>query len=182
MVISYKWVITLHPFDVGNGRVTRAVTDWALAQAERQSFRFYSLSEAIMARRNAYYAQLEQSQRGELDITPWLAWFLDTLEEALQQALLRVDRVLSKTKFWQSHATTVLNERQIKVLHRLLDAAEDEFAQGINARKYQSLARVSKATATRDLTELLEKGCLKRLLGGGRSTRYILANNSHKSE
>lgn len=180
--IAHLWLITLHPFDDGNGRLTRAVTDRALAQAERQSVRFYSLSAAIMARRNAYYAQLEQSQRGELDITPWLAWFLDTLEEALQQALLRVDRVLSKTKFWQRHATTVLNERQIKVLNRLLDAAEDEFSQGINARKYQSLAKVSKATATRDLAELLDKGCLERLPGGGRSTRYTLANNSPKPE
>ncbi len=172
--IAHLWLITLHPFDDGNGRVARAVTDRALAQAERQSVRFYSLSAAIMARRNAYYAQLEQSQRGELDITPWLTWFLDTLEEALQQALLRVDRVMSKTRFWQRHATTVLNERQIKVLNRLLDAAEDEFTQGINARKYQSLAKVSKATATRDLAELLDKGCLKRLPGGGRSTRYAV--------
>ncbi|WP_027328427.1 Fic family protein [Marinimicrobium agarilyticum] len=173
--IAHLWLITLHPFDDGNGRIARAVTDRALAQAERQSVRFYSLSAAIMTRRNAYYAQLEQSQRGELDITPWLTWFLDTLEEALEQALFRVDRVLSKTRFWQRHATTVLNERQIKVLSRLLDTAGDEFAQGINARKYQSLAKVSKATATRDLTELLEKGCLEKMPGGGRSTRYTLA-------
>ncbi len=178
--IAHLWLITLHPFDDGNGRVARAVTDRALAQAERQSVRFYSLSAAIMARRNAYYAQLEQSQRWELDITPWLAWFLDTLEEALQQALLRVDRVMSKTRFWQRHATTVLNERQIKVLNRLLDAAEGEFAQGINARKYQSLAKVSKATATRDLAELLDKGCLERLPGGGRSTRYTLKSKPPK--
>lgn len=180
--IAHLWLITLHPFDDGNGRVTRAVTDRALAQAEQQSVRFYSLSAAIMARRNDYYAQLEQSQRGELDITPWLGWFLHTLEEALQQALLRVDRVLSKTKFWQHHATTVLNERQIKALNRLLDKGEGEFAQGINARKYQSLANVSKATATRDLTELLDKGCLERLPGGGRSTRYILMNRLPKPE
>ena len=172
--IAHLWLITLHPFDDGNGRVARAATDRALAQAEGQSIRFYSLSAAIMARRSDYYAQLEQSQRGDLDITPWLAWFLDTLEESLQQALRRIDRVLSKTKFWQRHATTVLNERQIKVLNRLLDSADDEFAQGINARKYQSLAKVSKATATRDLTELLEKGCLEKMPGGGRSTRYTL--------
>lgn len=173
--IAHLWLITLHPFDDGNGRVTRAVTDRALAQAEQQSVRFYSLSAAIMARRNAYYDHLEQTQSGDMDITRWLAWFLDTLEEALQQALLRVDRVLAKAKFWQQHATTVLNERQIKVLNRLLDTAGEEFEQGINARKYQSLTKVSKPTATRDLAELVEKGCLSRLPGGGRSTRYSVS-------
>ena len=169
--MAHLWLITLHPFDDGNGRVTRAVTDRALAQAEGHSVRFYSLSAAIMARRAGYYEHLEKTQRGELDITDWLEWFLDALEEALRQALLRVDRVLSKTKFWQRHASTVLNERQIKVLNRLLDTAGEEFAQGINARKYQALAKVSKATATRDLAELVEKGCLEKLPGGGRSTR-----------
>ncbi len=179
--IAHLWLITLHPYDDGNGRVTRAVTDRALAQAERQSVRFYSLSAAIMARRKAYYTHLEQSQRGDLDITPWLAWFLDTLEASLQQALARVDQVLFKTRFWQRHATTVLSERQIKVLNRLLDAEQEDFAQGINARKYQSLAKVSKATATRDLAELVDKGCLARLPGGGRSTRYGLVSQRPKS-
>lgn len=172
--IAHLWLITLHPFDDGNGRVARAVSDRALAQAERRSVRFYSLSAAIMARRNAYYDHLEQTQRGDLDITGWLAWFLDTLEESLQQALVRVDRVLAKSRFWQQQAMTVLNERQVKVLNRLLDTAGEAFEQGITASKYQSLARVSKATATRDLTELLEKGCLRKLPGGGRSTRYVV--------
>lgn len=173
--IAHLWLITLHPFDDGNGRVTRAVTDRALAQAERQSVRFYSLSAAIMARRNAYYEHLERTQRGDLDITEWLEWFLDTLEESLHQALLRLDRVLAKTRFWQRHASTVLNERQIKVLNRLLDTVGEEFGHGINASKYQALAKVSKATATRDLAELVEKGCLQKLPGGGRSTRYGVA-------
>lgn len=172
--IAHLWLITLHPFDDGNGRVTRAVTDRALTQAERQSIRFYSLSAAIMARRASYYDHLEQTQSGDLDITQWLIWFLDTLEEALQQALARVERVLGKVRFWQSHGTTLLNERQIKVLTQLLDTAGEEFEQGINARKYQSLAKVSKATATRDLADLLEKSCLRKLPGGGRSTRYAI--------
>lgn len=167
-----RWLITLHPFDDGNGRVTRVVTDKSLAQAERQSARSYLLSAAIMARLEAYYAHLESAQKDSLNITPWLVWFLDTLKEALEQALLRIDRVLMKTTFWQRHATTVLSERQIKVLNRLLDTSREEIEQGINARKYQSLAKVSKATATRDLAELLEKGCLFKLPGGGRSTRY----------
>ena len=128
-----------------------------------------------MARRHAYYDQLESAQKGNLDITPWLLWFLDTLKESLEQALLRIDRVLIKATFWQRHATTVLNERQIKVLNRLLDTAGEEFEQGINARKYQSLAKVSKATATRDLADLLAKKCLFQLPGGGRNTRYKVA-------
>ena len=173
--IAHLWLVTLHPFDDGNGRVARAVTDRALAQAERQSIRFYSLSEAIMARREAYYDQLERTQKGSLDVTAWLDWFLTVLEASMQQALLRLSRVMDKTRFWQRHATTVLNERQIKVLNRLLDTAGEGFGHGINAAKYKSLAKVSKATATRDLAELLDKGCLEKLPGGGRSTRYVIA-------
>jgi Fic family protein len=180
--LAHLWLVTLHPFDDGNGRVTRAVTDRALAQAERQSVRFYSLSAAIMARRQAYYDQLEQAQKGSLDVTQWFSWFLEVLEEALLQALNRVARVLEKSRFWLRHATTVLSERQIKVLNRLLDSAGESFGEGINATKYKSIAKVSKATATRDLAELLEKGCLRKLPGGGRSTRYVIALASSQEE
>ena len=177
--IAHLWLVTLHPFDDGNGRVTRAVTDRALAQAEQQSIRFYSLSAAIMERRKEYYLQLEQSQKGELDITPWLSWFLSVLEDALKQGQACFDRVLKKTRFWQRHSQTLLTERQIKVLNRLLDVGAalegaEGFEQGINAEKYKSQVKVSKATATRDLTDLLEKGCLTKLPGGGRSTRYVI--------
>ncbi|MEQ6341393.1 MAG: Fic family protein [Gammaproteobacteria bacterium] len=178
--IAHLWLVTLHPFEDGNGRVARAVTDRALAQAEQQSVRFYSLSAAIMARRKEYYLQLERAQKGGLDITPWLEWFLSVLEDALQQGLIRLVRVMQKTRFWRSHAQTVLSERQIKVLNRLLDSAAaeggeaEEFPDGINARKYMSMAKVSKATATRELADLLEKSCLRKLPGGGRSTRYEL--------
>jgi len=173
--IAHLWLITLHPFDDGNDRVARAVTDRALAQAERQSIRFYSLSAAIMARRQAYYDHLARTQRGDLEVTAWLTWFLEVLEEALRQSLSRVDRVLDKSRFWQRHATSVLNERQIKVLNRLLDGADETFRDSINAAKYKSMAKVSKATATRDLAALLEKGCLRKLTGGGRNTRYAVA-------
>ena len=178
--IAHLWLVTLHPFDDGNGRVARAITDRALAQAEQQSIRFYSLSAAIMERRKEYYEQLEQAQKGDMDITPWLSWFLDIVDNALKQGQRRFDRVLQKTRFWQCHSQTPLTERQIKVLNRLLDrgAAQEDaegFEQGINAEKYKSLAKVSKATATRDLVDLLEKGCLKKLPGGGRSTRYAIA-------
>ncbi len=172
--IAHLWLITLHPFDDGNGRVTRAVTDMALAQAEGESIRFYSLSVAIMARRKDYYTQLEMTQKGDLDITAWLEWFLQVLEESIQQAFARIDRVMIKSNFWKQHAQTVLSRRQIKVLNRLLDNAGEEFKEGISAANYKGIAGVSKPTATRDLADLLEKGCLRKLAGGGRSTRYVI--------
>ena len=173
--IAHLWLITLHPFDDGNGRVTRAVTDQALAQAEHNSIRFYSLSAAIMARRKEYYTQLEHAQKGSMDITPWLRWFLSVLHDAIADGLNRFERVINKTRFWQQHAQTVLNEREIKVLNRLLDTQGEEFSLGVNASKYQALAKVSKATATRELAGLVQKNCLIKLPGGGRSTRYRVA-------
>ena len=172
--IAHLWLITLHPFDDGNGRVTRALTDRALAQAEHSSIRYYSHSAAIMARRSEYYQMLEQTQKGSLDITPWLSWFLEVLSDALNQGLSRFDRVLTKTRFWQQRGQTVLNQRQIKVLNRLLDTQGEEFLEGISASKYRSLAKASKATATRELVDLVQKNCLTKLPGGGRSTRYAL--------
>lgn len=172
--VAHLWFVTLHPFEDGNGRLARAITDRALAQAEQQTTRLYSLSEVIMARRQDYYDVLEASQKGSLDITDWLRWFLDCLREALDGALARIQWVLEKARFWQRHASTVLNARQVKVLNRLLDEGPDGFPHGINAAKYRGMAKVSKATATRDLTDLLAKGCLERLPGGGRSVRYRL--------
>ena len=170
--IAHFWFVTLHPFDDGNGRLTRAITDLALAQAEHQAIRFYAMSASILADRADYYRVLETSQKAGLDITHWLEWFLRTLYDSLQQALQRIDRVLAKARFWQQHHHHVLSTEQIKVLNRLLDGGERGFEQGISAAKYQSVAKVSKATATRHLADLLEKGCLIRLPGGGRSTRY----------
>ena len=178
--IAHLWLITLHPFDDGNGRVARALTDRALAQAEQTSIRFYSLSAAIEKNRNAYYDNLENTQSlrtnsqatNELDITDWVSWFLDVLIQAMQQGINRIERVIVKARFWHTHSQTVLTERQVKVLNRLLDGMGEEFQQGVSASKYKSLAEVSKATATRDLNELVKKGCLKQLPGGGRSTRY----------
>ncbi|TKB46124.1 Fic family protein [Thalassotalea mangrovi] len=182
--IAHLWFVTLHPFGDGNGRLTRAITDRALAQVEDTSTRFYSMSAAIETRRGEYYDQLEkvqnvkaqsqQSGRSPLNITSWLDWFLDVLIDALESGMVRIERVLAKSKYWYRHSQTVLSERQIKVLNRLLDNYGDEFVDGINASKYQSLAKVSKATATRDLTLLFEKGCLKRSDAGGRSTRYVI--------
>ncbi|TKD29889.1 Fic family protein [Azotobacter chroococcum] len=170
--IAHFWFVTLHPFDDGNGRLTRAITDLALAQGERQAIRLHAMSVSILDDRQGYYRILEASQKGGLEITPWLEWFLHTLLRSLQQALARIDRVLAKSRFWQRHRQQALSAEQIKVLNRLLDGGDRGFADGISAAQYQAVARVSKATATRHLGDLLDKGCLVRLPGGGRSTRY----------
>ncbi|MHC5350845.1 Fic family protein [Metapseudomonas furukawaii] len=177
--IAHFWFITLHPFDDGNGRLTRAITDLALAQGEQQAIRFYALSASILDDRAGYYRILEASQKGTLDITAWLQWFLATLLNSLEQALARIDRVLVKARFWQAHRSKALSAEQIKVLNRLLDGGEKGFENGISASQYQAVAKVSKATATRHLSDLVEKGCLARLPGGGRSTRYQLQHSAN---
>lgn len=173
--IAHFWFVTLHPFDDGNGRLTRALTDLALAQGEQQSIRLYTMSASILDNRNEYYRILESSQKGTLDITAWLKWFLRTLLQSLEQAMARIDRVLAKARFWQSHRTDELSTEQIKVLNRLLDGGTRGFEEGISAAQYKAVAQVSKATATRHLSDLLSKGCIVRLPGGGRSTRYVIA-------
>lgn len=170
--IAHFWFVTLHPFDDGNGRLTRAITDLALAQGEQQAIRFYAMSASILDDRAGYYRILEASQKGGLDITNWLQWFLATLLNSLEQALARIDRVLVKARFWQAHRNQTLSAEQVKVLNRLLDGGEQGFEDGISASQYLAVAKVSKATATRHLSDLLEKGCIERLPGGGRSTRY----------
>lgn len=170
--IAHFWFVTLHPFDDGNGRLTRTITDLALAQGEAQAIRFYAMSASILEDRAGYYRILESSQKATLDITEWLTWFLQTLLRSLQQAISRIDSVLGKTRFWQAHRESDLSAEQIKVLNRLLDGGERGFEQALSAGQYQAVAKVSKATATRHLAELLDKGCLQRLPGGGRSTRY----------
>lgn len=170
--IAHFWFVTLHPFDDGNGRLTRAITDMALAQSEQQAIRFYAMSASILNDRAGYYRILEASQKGGLDITAWLHWFLSTLLKSLEQALTRIDSVLAKARFWQAHRGQALSAEQVKVLNRLLDGGDRGFEDGISAAQYQAIAKVSKATATRHLSDLLEKGCIGRMPGGGRSTRY----------
>lgn len=180
--LCHLYLITLHPFEDGNGRLTRALTDRALAQAEAQSIRHYAMSEAIMARRGDYYAVLESTQRDGLDITRWLIWFLETLEAAMSEAIAKVERTLKRQRFWQRHAQTVLSDAQIKVLERLLEGGERGFENGISASQYQKVAKVSKATATRHLQALVAKGCLEPLPGGGRSTRYRVIGDDQRSQ
>ena len=164
--ICHFWFVTLHPFDDGNGRITRALTDLALAQEDKQSIRLYAMSATILAKRTQYYRVLEESQRNTLDITVWLVWFLQTLEDSLQTAIETIDCTLEKDRFWQRYQGVELSAVQIKVLNRLLDGGEKGFAQGINASQYQKIAKVSKATATRHLAFLLDNGCIEKLLCG----------------
>lgn len=170
--IAHFWFVTLHPFDDGNGRLTRTITDLALAQGEAQAIRFYAMSASILEDRAGYYRVLETSQKATTDITLWLEWFLQTLLRSLQQAMARIESVLGKARFWQALRESSLTAEQTKVLNRLLDGGERGFENGISAAQYQAVAKVSKATATRHLAELLEKGYLTRLPGGGRNTRY----------
>ncbi|QTF92198.1 Fic family protein [Halomonas sp. BM-2019] len=176
--IAHFWFVTLHPFEDGNGRLARAIADRALAQADRQGIRLYTMSAAILAERQDYYRVLETSQRGTTDLSDWLAWFLDILLQALEEALAGIERTLAKTRFWQRFAEAGLLPEQIKVLNRLQDGGERGFEGGISAAQYQQVAKVSKATATRHLADLLAKGCLEKLPGGGRSTRYRVVDSS----
>jgi Fic family protein len=173
--ITHLWFVTLHPLDDGNGRITRLLTDLALAQAEHRSIHFYAMSVSILERRKAYYAILESTQQGGLDITPWLLWFLDTLNDAIQHTLNSIEQTTAKTQFWrrvdQRLLTPALTTEQVKVLNRLLDG---DFNDGISSSQYQKVAKVSRATATRHLAQLVDQQCLAKTGAGGRSTRYVL--------
>lgn len=170
--LSHLWFVTIHPFEDGNGRLARAIADLALAQAEQRTIRLYTMSATILNCRRDYYKILEATQRGGLDVTPWLVWFLRALQSALADACGQIDRIFDKTRYWRSHAGHGLLQAQVKVLNRLLEGGAANFEQGINASQYQSVARVSKATATRHLSGLVEKGFLEKRPGGGRSSRY----------
>jgi len=169
--ICHLWFVTLHPFDDGNGRITRALTDLALAQAEQRSIRLYAMSVSILKQRKSYYEILEHSQKSTTDITEWIVWFLNTLNLAITDVLDETEQTINKTRFWNAHREVQLTEAHRKVLNRLLDG---DFELGINASQYQKVAKVSRATATRHLAFLVEKGCLQKTAAGGRSTRYMI--------
>lgn len=168
--LAHLWLVTLHPFDDGNGRISRAVGDMALARAEGTSQRFYSFSAQIQREHKDYYAQLEATQKGPLDVTPWLAWFLGCLLRAVQGADATLAGVLDKAQFWQRWAGTPMNARQTQVLNRVLDGFEGKLS---NAR-WAAIGKCSADTALRDINDLLARGVLCRLEGGGRSTGYEL--------
>ena len=172
--LAHLWLLTLHPFDDGNGRIARALGDLFLARADGSPQRFYSLSAQIQRERKAYYDILERTQRQTLDVTEWLAWFLATLHRAVGQAQHTLDAVLAKTRFWQRWATTPLNERQVKLVNRLLDGFEGK----LTSSKWAAIAKCSPDTALRDITDLLARGVLRKTEAGGRSTRYELNDSS----
>lgn len=168
--LGHLWFVTLHPFDDGNGRIARALGDLLLARADGSPQRFYSLSAQIQRERQAYYDILERTQKGTLDVIEWLAWFLATLHRAVDQAQHTLDAVLAKARFWQHWASTPLNERQVKLLNKLLDGFEGK----LTSSKWAAIAKCSPDTALRDINELLARGVLKRSEAGGRSTSYEL--------
>lgn len=168
--LAHLWFVTLHPFDDGNGRIARAVGDMALAQADQSTQRFYSLSAQIQRERKDYYDQLEGTQKGSLDVTLWLEWFLGCLLRAMQGAELTLSAVLTKANFWRNWANTPMNERQIKLLNRLLDGFEGK----LTTSKWAKIAKCSPDTALRDITALLSHGVLLKSASGGRSTSYEL--------
>ena len=171
---AHLWFLTIHPFEDGNGRIARAIADLALARSEQSAQRYYSMSAQIRIERSDYYAILESSQKGTLDITPWLDWFLSCLGHAIASAQNTLDGVLNRARFWESIQDAgdfALNERQRHMLRRLLDG----FTGKLTNTKWAALARCSQDTAMRDILPLVERGILIRGQGGGRSTSYKLA-------
>jgi len=167
--IAHLWFVTIHPFEDGNGRITRALTDMLLTRSDGASQRFYSMSAQIRIDRKQYYETLETSQKGTLDITTWLTWFLTCLYDALKASDLVLSRTLFKHQFWNIHAKTTLNKRQIKLLNRLLDGFDGK----LTSSKWAKIAKCSSDTALRDIQDLIHKNILKKE-GTGKKTSYFI--------
>ena len=165
--------VTIHPFDDGNGRIARALTDMALAQDDKQRVRYYSLSTQIMTEREGYYEILEKTQKGSGDVTDWLVWFLGCFARAIAKSEDIMNGVFAKSEFWRQHAQDQLSERQKKMINRLLDAGTEGFEGGMTTQKYASMTHCSRATAFRELDQLQVLGIVKRI-GLGRAARYEL--------
>jgi Fic family protein len=169
--LAHLWFVTIHPFADGNGRIARAIADLALARSEQSPRRFYSMSAQIRQERTAYYDILEQTQKGTVDVTLWMGWFLACLGRAIGRAQTTLAAVLSKARFWQALRAVPLNERQRLMLNRLLDGFEGK----LTTSKWAKIAKCSSDTALRDILDLVERGILVRSPEGGRSTSYALA-------
>lgn len=169
-VIAHLWFLTIHPFDDGNGRMARAIADMQLARAENSSHRFYSMSAQIRKQRKGYYAILEKTQKGSLDITAWMEWFLKCLDSALNVTEDVLSEVLKKARFWETNTRTTFNERQHLMLNKLLDG----FSGKLTTSKWAKIAKCSQDTALRDIQSLVEKGILIKEPAAGRSTNYVL--------
>lgn len=168
--IAHFWFVTIHPFDDGNGRIARAITDMQLSRSDGSSQRFYSMSNQILVERKKYYEVLEQAQHGTNDITDWLVWFLSCLENALINSGDVLDSVLTKARFWEKHIQTPLNDRQRLMLNKLLDGFEGK----LTSSKWAKITKCSQDTAIRDIQDLIAKGVLQKEAQGGRSTNYEL--------
>lgn len=170
--IAHLWFVTLHPFADGNGRIARTIADMMLARSEASSQRFFSMSAQIRRERGVYYEMLEETQKGDLDITLWLDWFLKCLERALEGAETMLSGVLAKARFWDKYAGASFNDRQRDMLNRLLNGFEGK----LTSSKWARLAKCSQDTALRDIDDLVKRGILIREAAGGRSTSYMLAD------
>jgi Fic family protein len=170
--VAHLWFVTIHPFEDGNGRIARAIADMALARSENSSQRFYSMSAQIRQERNAYYDILEATQKGDLDITDWLEWFLNCLDRAFDSAETIFASVLKKARFWKKHAGDTFNERQRVMIDRLFNGFEGK----LTSSKWAKIAKCSQDTALRDIDDLVTKGVLAKDLGGGRSTSYSMVD------
>lgn len=168
--IAHLWFVTIHPFEDGNGRIGRAIADLMLARSEKSSHRFYSLSAQIQRERKNYYAILEQTQKGELDITSWIGWFFGCLGRAIENALSSFDRIIHKAQFWETLAKTSLNDRQRKIINLLLDGFEGK----LTSSKWAKITKCSQDTAYRDILDLIDRGILTKNSEGGRSTSYSI--------
>ena len=175
--LAHLWFVTIHPFDDGNGRIARAITDMSLARSEKTPQRFYSMSAQIRRERAAYYRILEQTQRATMDVTDWMQWFLGCLKDAIEAARGGLAGVVAKKRLWESIESMGLNERQKSVLHRFMNAFEGK----LTSSKWAKLAKCSQDTATRDLQDLVAKGVLQRNEEGGRSTNYSLIDPSQRA-
>jgi len=168
--IAHLWFVTIHPFEDGNGRMARAITDMQLARADETPYRFYSMSSQIRKERNDYYFILEQTQRGSMDVTIWIQWFLGCLERAYESTESSLSRILQKADFWMRNAAVNLNNRQHAIINKLLDGFEGK----LTTTKYAKITKCSRDTALRDVTDLMEKGVLTKEEGLGKNTSYVL--------
>ena len=172
--VAHLWFVAIHPFDDGNGRITRTITDMLLAKADGMSHRFYSMSAEILRERKGYYEALEKTTTGTMDITLWLEWFMQTLRSAIVRSEATVKRVVAKSSFWQRNREVAMNDRQVKVVNMLWDGFEGK----LNTSKWAKITKTSTATAFRDINDLVEKGVLVVAVGGGRSTNYLLKDDA----
>jgi len=171
--LAHFWFVTIHPFDDGNGRIARAITDMQLSKADGVNQRFYSMSAQIKKERKSYYTIFEHTQKNDLDITLWIVWFLECLKNALLSSNTIIDKVVKKHLFWARNAGLITNERQQKMLNKLLDNFEGH----LTTSKWAKMTKSSQDTALRDITDLVHKGILIKADSGGRSTHYALNTN-----